>query len=179
MFWDAHVLRRPHAAPPSTARARTWYFGEGSQGFFDTYVLLANASGDARDGDRHVPARVGRAGDADLHVNPTSRLNVYAGVDSGAGRPVVLDRRRRRRPRSSPSGRCTSDADLQRRATSRPACRRRRPVGSTRRARPGTYFDTYILVGNPNADAGTVTFTFLTDAGATVMRTKTMPPTRG
>ena len=38
----------------------------------------------------------------------------------------------------------------------------------------GAYFDTYILVGNPNATPATVTLTFLIDDGATVIRTKTV-----
>ena len=45
------------------------------------------------------------------------------------------------------------------------------PEGAT-----GSFFDTYILVGNPNAVPATVTFTFLLEAGAPVVKTKTIPP---
>ena len=39
----------------------------------------------------------------------------------------------------------------------------------------GSFFDTYILVGNPNASPATVTFTFLRDNGTVVTKTKTVP----
>ena len=43
MFWDA-TYYGGHGGTAVSAPATTWYFGEGSQGFFDTYVLLANST---------------------------------------------------------------------------------------------------------------------------------------
>ena len=40
----------------------------------------------------------------------------------------------------------------------------------------GSFFDTYVLLGNPNTTAATITATYLTDAGVVVTKTYQMPP---
>ena len=42
----------------------------------------------------------------------------------------------------------------------------------------GPFFETFILVSNPNNQAANLTVTYLTSTGQTVTRTKTVPPTR-
>ena len=42
MAWDATGYGG-HGEAAASGAATTWYFAEGSQGFFDTYLLLANA----------------------------------------------------------------------------------------------------------------------------------------
>ena len=46
MIWDAAGYGS-HSGRPWTARGTRWLFAEGSQGFFDTFVLLANANATA------------------------------------------------------------------------------------------------------------------------------------
>ena len=43
LFWD-NAYYGGHTGSAVSAAARTWYFGEGFQGSFDTFVLLANAT---------------------------------------------------------------------------------------------------------------------------------------
>ena len=48
MFWDASYYAG-HTGPALAAPASQWYFGEGAQGFFDTYVLVINPNGSPTD----------------------------------------------------------------------------------------------------------------------------------
>ena len=46
MWWDATGYGS-HTERAVDGPAKTWYFAEGSQGFFSTYVLLANPQSSA------------------------------------------------------------------------------------------------------------------------------------
>ena len=63
MFWDASYYAG-HTGPALAAPATQWYFAEGAQGFFDTFVLVNNPNAHADRRDVHVPARAGGAGRA-------------------------------------------------------------------------------------------------------------------
>ena len=65
MFWDKDYYGG-HTEAAQYPAGTKWYFAEGSQGFFDTYVLLGNAYGRRRDGHGDVPARGGRPGGEEL-----------------------------------------------------------------------------------------------------------------
>ncbi len=43
MFWDSRYYGG-HTEKAADAPSTRWFFAEGSQGFFDTYVLLANSN---------------------------------------------------------------------------------------------------------------------------------------
>ena len=93
MFWDA-TYYGGHTGTAVEAPRTRWHFAEGSQGFFDTYVLLANANAHDR---RPPPCR------SSSRAPPAScrRYPVAADVadqrlrrrDPGARQQVVLDRR--------------------------------------------------------------------------------------
>ena len=56
MFWDRDHYAG-HTAGAVSAPATQWFFAEGSQGFFDTYVLVVNANPAPADDHVDVPAR--------------------------------------------------------------------------------------------------------------------------
>ena len=55
MSWDSSIYGG-HTATAVPAPATRWCFGEGSQGFFDTYVLLENRPCASGRGHADVPA---------------------------------------------------------------------------------------------------------------------------
>ena len=64
MFWDA-TYYGGHTANAVAKPETQWIFAEGFQGFFDTYLLIANANADDDDRDGDVPARERHAGRED------------------------------------------------------------------------------------------------------------------
>ena len=99
-----------HTEKAARAPATTWYFAEGSQGFFLTYLLLANPQAVAESRDGHVPAR-GR--DAGARATTPLRRPRRAAPSTPArdaelvNQSFGMDRDVRRCP-ASPSARCTS-----------------------------------------------------------------------
>lgn len=97
MFWDADYYGG-HGGTSVDGPRLHWLFAEGSQGFFDTYVLLANA------GDRAARVTVkflpeaGTAVTRNYTVGATSRLSVVHRSDSRPRGQIVLHRCRLGRP---------------------------------------------------------------------------------
>ena len=88
------------------------------------------------------------------NLPPNSRTTISAGADAGTRRPVVRHRGQLRRAGRRPSARCTS--------ARRRTCSSRRPQIRRRATRPSTswflaegatgpFFETFILLANPNA----------------------------
>ncbi len=78
MGCDAATARTPKRR--RLARAPTWYFAEGAQGFFSTYLLLANPQATANTAHvTYLPRE--RAGDrrATYPLAPGSRTTIDAG----------------------------------------------------------------------------------------------------
>ena len=136
MFWDQSYYGG-HTANAVAKPETRWIFAEGFQGFFDTYILIANANDTAttatltflREGDTPIVKTV--------PVGPFARKTVYAGdypeivgrpfgIVVDATLPVIAERAMyfARSPASSGPA-----------ATSTPASSYRRSPGSTRRAR--------------------------------------------
>ena len=98
MFWDANYYggHTSNAVPQPETR---WIFAEGFQGFFDTFVLIANANSERDDGDAHVPARAGNAGGPTVQIAPLRPQDGLRGRNipsSSAGRSGSSSRRRGR-----------------------------------------------------------------------------------
>ncbi|MGE3842572.1 MAG: hypothetical protein AB7I50_13385 [Vicinamibacterales bacterium] len=173
MAWDANGYGA-HAGSSVASPDTTWLFAEGSQGFFDTYVLLANAN--------QVPADVtvtfllesGAPVAKTVTVGPTSRFNVYAGsypelvnksfsmvVSSSV--PIIAER-------AMYFGQPLFNGGHESAGVNAPSTTWFLAEGAT-----GAFFDTYVLIGNPNATPATATVTFLTGTGQAITRTKTIP----
>jgi hypothetical protein len=176
MSWDQSGYGG-HGGGAVDGPATRWYFAEGSQGFFDTYLLLANPGGS--------PARVSvtflREGAGPLvhpfDVAANSRFTVYAGDVPGlaghafsivvdADVPIIAERAMY----WSADGQFWTGGHESAGATG-PTRRWFHAEGAT-----GAYFDTYLLLANPNQTVARVAVTYLLPDGTSVTRTHDAPP---
>jgi hypothetical protein len=174
MFWDASGYGSHGGTAVDGPRTR-WLFAEGAEGFFHTFVLLANAGATPstvtltflREGSTpfvrtlSVPAasRVTVAANAIPElINRSFSIVVDATVPIMAERAMYFGA-----ARLFDGGHESAGV----------------PAGSTSwflaEGATGAFFQTFVLVGNPNPEPANVTLTFLTDAGRTVVRHRTVP----
>jgi hypothetical protein len=175
MTWDATGYGGHSGSAVETPRMK-WLFAEGAQGYFDTFLLLVNNSARATEArltflvEGGSPARrtVGIAAHARVTVhagaipelvNRSFSTVVEADTPIGAERAMYFGAA----PQWTGGHESAGVAD--------PATDWFHAEGAT-----GPVFDTYILLGNPNAEAANVTVTFLTDGGTTVTLTRTLLP---
>ena len=107
MFWDAQhygVARRHGRRRAAHALAVC----RGVAGLLQHLRPAGQRGRHVGDGDDDVPDGDGRTGGAHLHGRADVAADGLGRRDPGARQPLVLDRRRLLRCRSSPSGRCTS-----------------------------------------------------------------------
>ena len=174
MFWDKSSYYGGHGGTAVTSASTTWYFAEGYQGYFDTYLLLAN-SGNV---DANVTVTYLREGGLPpisypVRVKATARTTVWAGeVDNGAllnqsfamrvesDQPVIAERAMYFGAVPFWYGGHESAGV--------PALAQEWFLAE---GRTGSFFDEYVLVGNPGDQPATVTFTFLLESGQTVVGT--------
>ena len=173
MFWDASHYGSHGGTAVDGPRTR-WLFAEGSEGFFHTFVLLANSSA--------TPSTVTltflREGTTPyvrtLTVPPTSRVTLAANgvpelvnrsfsIAVDASTPIVAERSMYfGTARLFDGGHESAGV----------------PAGATSwflaEGATGPFFETFVLVGNPNPSPANLTMTFLTDGGQTVVRHKTV-----
>ena len=166
-YYGAHTERAVSSAQ------RKWYFAEGSQGFFDTYVLLANASATPVTATISFLLEIGNPIVRTYTVGATSRLTIHAGsIRELAGKsfgividstePIIAER-------AMYFGSPLFNGGHESAGVSAPSTAWFHAEGAT-----GTFFDTYILVSNPNSTQATVSFQFLLEDGTTVTRVKTL-----
>jgi Ca2+-binding RTX toxin-like protein len=174
MFWDASGYGSHGGTAVDGPRTR-WLFAEGSEGFFNTFVLLANSGSTAS----NVTLTFLREGSTPftrvVSVPPTSRVTVAAnGIPELVGRsfsivvdataPIIAER-------AMYFGAARLfDGGHESTGVSAGAMSWFLAEGAT-----GPFFETFVLVGNPNPVAANVTFTFLTGTGQTVVRSRTVP----
>ena len=155
MFWDAQDYGAHGGTAVEGPRTR-WLFAEGSQGFFSTFVLLANPGATPATVTMTFLREGGRAGRADVHRRSRPRASPSrAGTIPELAEHVVLDRRRLSAPiiaeRAMYFG-TTRFWDGGHESAGVPEAPSR--PGSWRKARPARSSTTFVLVGNPNATAG-------------------------
>jgi Ca2+-binding RTX toxin-like protein len=169
MFWDQDRYGS-HGGTAVEGPRLKWYFAEGSEGFFSTFVLLANTSASPAAVTLSFLPESGAPVVKTFTVAPTSRLSVATStipelrnrsfsivVDSNV--PIVAER-----AMYFTIGRfweggheAAGVADLSR-------------TWFLAEGATGPFFETFVLVGNPNPTPAAVTLTFLTDGGTTVTR---------
>lgn len=173
MFWDG-TYYGGHTGNAVDAPSTTWLFGEGNQGFFDTYVLLANSN--AVTATATVTFLVEGAPNVTqvIDVGPTSRLNVYAGaIPELIGKSfsiVVTSTQPITAERAMYFGQRLFEGGHESAGVPAAATSWFHAEGAT-----GPYFDTYILVGNPNPVVANLTVTFLKGDGTSLVRTRQVP----
>jgi hypothetical protein len=173
MRWDASGYGA-HTEKATAGAAPEWYFAEGAQGFFSTYLLLVNPHAEAN--VAHVtwlrenePVVI-----RDYPLAPSSRSTVDTSTEPElAGRAfgahVVFDRpgaaERAMYFGASPfwsGGHASAGATA-------PSTHWLLAEGAT-----GSYFTTFVLIANPNDDEARLTLTYLPLTGSPVTTTKTL-----
>jgi hypothetical protein len=174
MRWDQTSRSGAHAETSSPAPSLTWYLAEGAtHGAFDLFYLIQNPSQTQQAQVRIrylLPA--GAPIEQDINVAPNTRATVYVDTVAGLaatdvsgvvqslnGVPIIVERAMY----SSAAGTFAAGHDSA--GVTSPSLEWFFAEGAT-----GTFFDTFILMANPNASAANVTATFLLPSGATVSR---------
>ena len=126
MFWDQYSYYGGHGEKAGSGGDTTWMFAEGSQGFFDTYILLANPNKSETTATVQFLTEVDGVITRTYTVKPESRFTVYAGwipelQNKSFGITVTF---------SQPGGRGTRDV-----LRDDPLLERRALVGGGQRAR--------------------------------------------
>jgi Ca2+-binding RTX toxin-like protein len=173
MFWDTSYYGS-HGANAVDGPRNRWFFAEGSQGFFATFLLIANSSNQAATVTVSFLTESNGTVVRTYQVAPTSRFTVAAGlipelvnrsfamvVDSTV--PVVAERS------MYFSTARFWDGGHESAGVSEPATNWFLAEGAT-----GSFFDTFVLVANPNPTPANVQMTFLTDQGAAIVRNYTV-----
>jgi len=175
MRWDASAYGA-HTEKATAGAATEWFFAEGAQGFFSTYLLLVNPHATAN--VAHVTwLREGEpALTRDYPLAPSSRNTIDAStepdlVNRSFGARVVFDQpgaaERAMYFGASPlwsGGHASAGATA-------PATHWLLAEGAT-----GSYFTTFVLIANPNDAPADLTFTYLPLIGSPVSTTKTLAP---
>jgi uncharacterized delta-60 repeat protein len=174
MFWDDSDYYGSHGANALAGPGTRWYFAEGSEGFFSTFLLLANAT--SSPATVTVSFLTESAGTIvrTYAVAPMARVTVAASsvpeivnrsfamvVDADV--PIVAER-------AMYFGTARFwDGGHESTGVAAPSASWFLAEGAT-----GAFFDTFILIANPNPSPTTVTLTFLTDLGQSIVRTHTV-----
>jgi YVTN family beta-propeller protein len=169
MRWDATGYGA-HAEKASEGAAPEWYFAEGSQGFFSTFLLLANPQPSAN--TAHVTwLREGAAPVLrDYTMGPSSRFTVHAGddaelVDTSFGARVVFDQ-----PGVAERAMYFGTNPTWRGGHASAGIPEPSPTWFLAEGATGSYFTTYVLLANPNEQPTDVTVRYLPDNGAPVTK---------
>lgn len=176
MTWDAAGYGG-HTGTAVEGPQSTWYFAEGSQGMFDTYVLLANASNASTPATVRFLRESGEPVVKEFTLPPTSRVTVWAGdypelvntsfaivVESGA--PIIAERAMYWSTAGTfwVGGHGAAGVP-------QPATDWFLAEGAT-----GPFFDTYVLLGNPTGNEVHATVTYLLASGETIVRAHRLGP---
>ncbi len=175
MFWDAEGYGG-HTANAVAQAERRWIFAEGFQGFFDTFLLIANANAEATTATVTFLVEGAAPVVKTVEVGAQARRTVYAGAYPElrgrafgmvveATRPVIAERAMYF---ASGGGRQWAGGHVNTGIVA-PARAWFHAEGAT-----GAFFQTFILLSNPNTTAATVTLRFLLDTGAVIERRKTV-----
>jgi autotransporter-associated beta strand protein len=165
MRWDASGYGG-HTEKATAGPATTWYFAEGSEGFFRTFLLLANPQ--TTPNVAHVTWLREGAGaiERSYDLLPTSRKTIAAVDDSelvnqAFGMTVRFDQPGVAERAMYFGGPPAFKGGHESAGVTAPSTTWLLAEGAT-----GDGFDTFILIANPGAEEAEVTFTFLPADGA-------------
>ena len=178
MRWRLNGADGAAGAKALRAPSTTWYLAEGNAGFFDTYVLLANPSATPTtatvdfllDGGGVVRRHYSLGGNARY----TIWTNQIPELATRSFATTVTSPRR-----SWSSARCTSAAPHG--AFEGGHASAAVPTGARdwflAEGSTGAWFETFVLISNPNASAVTATIRYLTPTGVARTEVRTLPAT--
>ncbi len=154
-----------------------WLFAEGSQGYFDTFVLLANDN--ATDANVTVKFLVegGSPVNYPVVVPAHKRLTIYAGdipsivntsfgIDISSTQPITAERSMY----FPHTGARTFEGGHEAAGANAPSTHWFLAEGAT-----GPFFETFVLLSNPNATAANATVTYLLPTGVTIPQSVSVP----
>jgi autotransporter passenger strand-loop-strand repeat protein len=173
MRWDATGYGA-HTEKATDGAALTWYFAEGSQGFFQTYVLLANPGTEANTATIQYLLEGGAPIVKRYPMTPNSRLTVDAGAEGLTGQSfgmIVSFERPGVAERAMYFGSARLfDAGHESAGVTAPATEWFLAEGAT-----GTFFETFVLLANPTDTDADATVRFLPSEGVPVTLTRRVP----
>jgi hypothetical protein len=174
MRWDATGYGA-HGEKATNGPALKWYFAEGSEGFFRTYLLLANPDFQAntatvtylREGEPSITRT--------YELQPASRRTIQAADDPelvgrSFGMTVEFTRRGLAERAMYFGTNPIWKGGHESMGETMPS-----PTWFLAEGATGAGFDTFILVANPNVEEADVTYTFLSDSAPPATITRTVP----
>jgi subtilisin-like proprotein convertase family protein len=173
MSWDATGYGGHGGS--AVAPDRRWLFAEGSQGFFDTFMLLANDNASDASVTLKFLLEGGNVVSVPVTVTARTRRTIFAGnipqlvnrsfsLDIDSTLPIIAERAMYLPgPRTFEGGHESAGVNTPSR------------VWFLAEGATGSFFDCFILLGNPNARNAIATVTFLLPSGATIVRPVTIP----
>jgi YVTN family beta-propeller protein/autotransporter-associated beta strand protein len=170
MWWDQSGYGA-HGEKASAGPALTWYFAEGSQGFFHTYFLLLNQNATANVAHVTYFLEDGSPLQKDYPLAPTSRTTIDIASEAALqnrsfGAQITFDQpgmaERAMYFGEDPLFSGGTDSS----GTTAPSTSWFLAEGAT-----GSYFDTFVLIANPGDTDATVTTTYLPASGLPVPKT--------
>jgi subtilisin-like proprotein convertase family protein len=173
MIWDATGYGG-HGAT-STAPATRWLFAEGSQGFFDTYVLMANDNTAPTDVTVRFLLESGGVVNVPLTIAAKSRHTMYAGdvialrgqsfgIDITSVQPIIAERA------MYLPGRRLFEGGHESAGVNAASKQWFLAEGAT-----GSFFECFVLLSNPNSSPANVTLTYLLSDGTTIPQNIVVP----
>ena len=176
MSWEWGSYAGAHTAKAVTSAATEWHLAEGSSGFFDTWILLANANDASSTAILTFLREDATTVTRGYTLAPKSRLSVYAnGVPGLANRsysttvtstlPITVERAMYFGSPLWQGGHAAAGATA--------------PATSwfVAEGRTGPFFDTWLLLANPGPSPTTARVDFLLPRGGVVTRFYTLPKT--
>jgi hypothetical protein len=176
MFWDSRHYGGHTANAVSEPRTQ-WYFAEGAQGFFDTWLLLANANTQPTETTITFLRENEAPFELPITLQPQSRFTLYAGnypelrnrsfgMRISSVLPISTERAMYFTP--DPARFWTGGhANV---GSVAPSTSWFHAEGAT-----GTYFTTFILISNPQTSPAHVTLQFLLPSGDPVSIVRDIP----
>jgi hypothetical protein len=167
-----------HTAKAIINPSPTWYLAEGNAGFFDTFVLLANPQSSPVNVKVDFLLDDGQVVTKSYEIPALGRQTVYAnqipelltrsfGTTVHADKPILCER-----------AMYFKNGDTMFRGGSSSAAV---PSGSTHwflaEGQTGDFFETFVLLANPNPEPAEVTIRYLTNSGEARVDHITMAPT--
>ena len=173
MIWDA----TGYGGHGGTAVAPNpkWFFAEGSQGFFDTFVLLANDNATDATVVLEFLVEGGPVVTVPVTVTARTRRTIFAGsipglvnrsfsIDVDSSLPIIAERAMYLPgPRVFEGGHESAGVNSPSR------------VWFLAEGATGSFFDCFVLLGNPNDAPAHATMTYLLPSGVTIVRAVTIP----
>jgi hypothetical protein len=176
MRWDASGYGA-HTEKATPGPSLTWYFAEGSQGFFQTYLLLSNPGAIASTATVRYLLQGSAAVTATYPLTPRSRRTIFLGdnpalVNQSFGITVTFDQ-----PgvaeRAMYFGQPLFSGGHESAGETAPSKEWFLAEGAT-----GNFFTTFVLLANPQTQDAQVTLTYLPASGESVTKVVTVPSNR-